>query len=344
MHSGSTTTSDAKRSSTKKKFEPRTFTGCSKIEDYETRNKIGEGTFGEVSFAQHKKTEAKVALKRILMHSEKEGIPITALREIKILKSLNHPNIVPLLEMAIKKGDKSSRSRGSIFMVFPYMDYDLAGLLENPAVRFNQSQIKSYIKQLLEGTYYLHQHNILHRDMKGANILIDAQGNLKLADFGLARSFNPEDPNKAYTTLVVTRWYRPPELLLGATKYNAAIDMWGVGCVIGEIFKRRPILTGTSDIDQLEKIFELCGTPNKHNWPSVDQLTDWGKIQFKVYQRNVLRRFEQYDRLAIDLMDKLLALEPATRLTAGEALKHDYFYHGWRIAVPGTKEWVSDSA
>lgn len=216
------------------------FKGCSRIGEYEQMGKLGEGTFGEVHRARSKKTGAIVALKKILMHNEKDGFPITALREIKLLKLLSHPNVLRLEEMAVehqpKVGDKKKRS--IMYMVTPYMDHDLSGLLENPSVTITVPQIKCYMKQLLEGVRYLHDQKILHRDMKAANLLINNKGILQIADFGLARHYDEDvpavgrDPGEAlrdYTVLVVTRWYRPPELLLQLRKYTTAIDLWGVG-------------------------------------------------------------------------------------------------------------------
>ncbi|KAJ3333339.1 serine/threonine protein kinase, CMGC, CDC2/CDK sub [Blyttiomyces sp. JEL0837] len=276
--------------------ERRKYVGCSNTADYEMEKKVGEGTFGEVRIGRHKDTKKVFALKKVLMHNEKEGIPITALREIKILKSLNHPNIVSLSEMAVKKGDKKAKRRGEINMVFPYMDHDLTGLLENPNVCFSPPQIKSYMKQLLEGTKYLHYNAILHRDMKTANILVDNRGNLRIADFGLARAYSKTDSNVNYTNCVVTRWYRPPELLLGATKYGPPIDMWGVGCVFGEILRRRPILMGGDDLDQLDKIFQLCGTPTSATWPGMSALPGCRTIDgfTTSHQRSIRSKFHHF--------------------------------------------------
>ncbi|KAI7899537.1 kinase-like domain-containing protein [Cokeromyces recurvatus] len=310
----------------------RHFKGCSKITDYEFLDKLGEGTFGEVHKARDKHTNQLVALKRILMHNEKEGIPITAIREIKILKQLSHKNIVPLTDIAVERGDASRKEKGSIYMVFPYMDHDLAGLLDNPKVRLTQPQIKTYLKQLLEGTAYLHHNKILHRDMKAANLLINNEGVLQIADFGLARGI--EDENKEYTNCVVTRWYRPPELFLGERKYTTAIDMWGVGCVFGELLKSRPILQGQDDLDQLKKIFYLCGSPTQDNMPNWDKLPDANKVKFETTPRHVRDEYGHYDALAGDLMDKLLVLDPARRLTALEALDHEYFYSAPLPAEP----------
>ena len=216
------------------------FKGCSRITDYEILGKLGEGTFGEVHRAKSKKTGAIVALKKILMHNEKDGFPITALREIKLLKLLSHPNVLKLEEMAVEHHHKSTdkRKRAIMYMVTPYMDHDLSGLLENPNVTLKEAQIKCYMLQLLEGVRYLHDNKILHRDMKAANLLINNKGILQIADFGLARHCDEPVPvagrgggeaRRDYTTLVVTRWYRPPELLLQLRKYTTAIDLWGVG-------------------------------------------------------------------------------------------------------------------
>ncbi|KAI8381088.1 kinase-like domain-containing protein [Radiomyces spectabilis] len=302
----------------------RPFFGCSRITDYEFEDKLGEGTFGEVHKARNRHTGQLVALKRILMHNEKDGIPITAIREIKILKQLRHKNIVPLTDIAVERGDSARKERGSIYMVFPYMDHDLAGLLDNPSVRLSTSQIKTYLKQLLEGTAYLHHNRILHRDMKAANLLINNEGILQIADFGLARGM--EDENREYTNCVVTRWYRPPELFLGERRYTSAIDMWGVGCVFGELLKLRPILQGQDDMDQLKRIFHLCGSPTQKSMPGWDKLRDAHKVKFEPSPRRVKDEFAKFDTHAADLMDKLLVLDPHKRLTALEALEHDYFY------------------
>lgn len=187
------------------------------------------------------------------MHNEKDGFPITALREIKLLKLLDHKNILTLMEMAVEYSPgKDKRKRHIMYMVTPYMDHDLSGLLENPAVKFTEPQVKCYMMQLLEGLKYLHNNRILHRDMKAANLLINNKGILQIADFGLARHYDEEPPKpgmgggeatREYTCLVVTRWYRPPELLLLLRKYTTAIDLWGVGQVKPLLFLRYKALT-----------------------------------------------------------------------------------------------------
>ncbi|RIB19909.1 kinase-like domain-containing protein [Gigaspora rosea] len=297
------------------------FHGCSSIDDYELMDKLGEGTFGEVHKGKHTKSGKIVALKRILMHNEKEGIPITAIREIKILRQLSHQNVVSLSDMAIEY-DTPSDTQPSIYMVFPYMDHDLAGLLENPDVNFTASQIKCYLKQLLEGTFYLHNQHILHRDLKAANLLIDNKGILKIADFGLSRPLQ----EKTLTGCVVTRWYRAPELLLKSKRYDTAIDMWAIGCVFGEMLKGKPILPGRSDQDQLDQIYRLCGTPTESTWEGYTTLSNGMEIVPNKYPRKVVSEFEKYGTQAADLLDKILVCNPKDRLNAFQALDHDYFF------------------
>jgi serine/threonine-protein kinase BUR1 len=285
---------------------PTSFVGCSKITDYELLGKLGEGTFGEVHRARSRRTGALYALKKIIMHNEKDGFPITALREIKLLKLLSHKNILRLEDMAVEhppsRGDK--RKRPIMYMVTPYMDHDLSGLLDNPNVEFSIGQIKCYLLQLLEGLKYLHENHILHRDMKAANLLISNQGILQIADFGLARHYSGAVPqaghgggegDREYTSLVVTRWYRPPELLMHLKKYTTAIDMWGVGCVFGEMLLGKPILSGESDMHQLEIIFDLCGSPTDENMPGWRSLPGAEVIKPRSRPGNLSTRFSKYE-------------------------------------------------
>ncbi|KAI1313450.1 serine/threonine protein kinase, CMGC, CDC2/CDK sub [Mortierella claussenii] len=307
----------------------KVWKGCSQLKEFDMVDKLGEGTFGEVHKARRKGSGELLALKRILMHNENEGIPITALREIKILKRLRHENIVPLHDIAVNPGSRSGRNRASVYMVFPYMDHDLSGLLNNPKVRLTVPQIKLYMKQLLEGTIYMHAQKILHRDMKAANLLISNNGTLKIADFGLARPFKPEGED--YTSKVVTRWYRPPELFLGQKKYGPAVDMWGIGCVFGEMLRGRPVLQGNSDQDQVDKIFQLCGSPTEETmpgWSSLPGLEEKGVVYQvnKNYPRKLMSDYEIYGIPAADLLDKLLVLDPKKRLTAFDASDHDYLW------------------
>ncbi|MCO5563731.1 hypothetical protein L7F22_017378 [Adiantum nelumboides] len=246
---------------------------------------------------------------------------------------------------------------GEMYMVEPYMDHDLNGMLENPNIQLQNNQIKLYMKQLLEGTLYMHKNKVLHRDMKAANLLINNEGQLQIADFGLARPYY--DPGEAwkskgwkggmvpYTAMVVTRWYRPPELLAGEKKYGPPIDMWGLGCILAEMVSKSPIFKGSSEINQMQLIANLCGSPNEHNYPGWNALPGVknadpnglpdknpeipGEKNFGNQVRQVKQSFMNPAGLSInpqcaDLIDKLLVLDPRQRLTAEEALEHPYFW------------------
>ncbi|KAL8928008.1 MAG: hypothetical protein Q9208_002083 [Pyrenodesmia sp. 3 TL-2023] len=329
------------------------FRGCSSIKCYETSEKLGEGTFGEVYKARSLKDGHVVALKKILMHNEKDGFPITALREIKLLKMLSHQNILKLEEMAIERTKGEGRKKAIMYMVTPYMDHDLSGLLENPTVQFSEPQIKCYMLQLLEGLRYLHASKILHRDMKAANLLINNHGILQIADFGLARPYDDPAPQpgqgggearRDYTTLVVTRWYRPPELLLQLRRYTTAIDMWGVGCVFGEMFKGKPILAGTTDLDQAHRIFDLVGSPTEENMPGWASLPGCDGVRsFQPRSSKLGQMFRQHGPLAISLLSELLKLDWRKRINAIDALEHPYFKSHPLPARPGDIPRFEDS-
>ncbi|CAD6187622.1 unnamed protein product [Caenorhabditis auriculariae] len=289
------------------------------VSAYEKLQKIGQGTFGEVFKARCKRTNRIVALKKILMENEKEGFPITALREVKMLQQLKHPNVTDLIEVCSSRSSQNKKDHSTFYLVFAFCDHDLAGLLGSNKVKFEPVHIKTMMKHLLSGLDKLHRMKILHRDMKAANILISHEGVLKLADFGLARPFIVSSgPNRQlYTNRVVTLWYRPPELLLGDRQYTTTIDVWGVGCIMAEMWTRTPIMPGETEQKQLLLITHLCGSINKEVWPEVDKLP--------MFFRNGTEKFVK-DEFAMQLLDELLTLDPSKRLTAEKAIYHDYFY------------------
>ncbi|KAL5705253.1 [pyruvate dehydrogenase (acetyl-transferring)] kinase [Ranunculus cassubicifolius] len=309
--------------------------GSRSVDCFEKLEQIGEGTYGQVFMAREIKTGEIVALKKIRMDNEREGFPITAIREIKILKKLHHENVINLKEIVTSPGperDEHGKSdgnkyKGSIYMVFEYMDHDLTGLSDRPGMRFTVPQIKCYMKQLLTGLHYCHVNQVLHRDIKGSNLLIDNEGNLKLADFGLARSFS-NDHNGNLTNRVITLWYRPPELLLGMTKYGPAVDMWSVGCIFAELLHGKPILPGKNEPEQLNKIFELCGGPDEANWPGVSKAPWYNNFKpSRPMKRRVREVFKHFDRHALELLEKMLTLDPSQRISAKDALDAEYFWN-----------------
>jgi len=314
------------------------FPYCQRQADkYEKIAKIGQGTFGEV-FKARSKTDPKkiVALKKVLMENEKEGFPITALREIRILQLLNHDNIVNLIEIC----RTYNRHKTTFYLVFDFCEHDLAGLLSNFNVKFTLQEIKKVMQQMFEGLYFIHTNKIIHRDMKAANILITKQGILKLADFGLARaiSINKQNQPNRYTNRVVTLWYRPPELLLGERNYGPAVDMWGAGCIMAEMWTRSPIMQGNTEQHQLTLIAQLCGAINEEVWPGVSRLDLFEKLEIpRGSKRRVKERLKPYvkDQYACDLIDKLLSLDPSKRLDADNALNHDLF---WTDPMPCSLE------
>ncbi|KAK4753623.1 hypothetical protein SAY87_001727 [Trapa incisa] len=311
--------------------------GCRSVDEFERLNKIDEGTYGVVYRARDKKTGEVVALKKVKMEKEREGFPLTSLREINILLSFHHPSIVDVKEVVV------GSSLDSIFMVMEYMEHDLKGLMESMKQTFSQSEVKCLMLQLLEGVKYLHDNWVLHRDLKTSNLLLNNRGELKICDFGLARQYG--SPLKPYTHLVVTLWYRAPELLLGAKQYSTAIDMWSLGCIMAELLSKEPLFNGKAEFDQLDKIFKTLGTPNETIWPGFSKLPGV-KINFVNHQYNLLRKkfpptsftgSPVLSDVGFDLLNKLLTYDPEKRITADAALDHEWFRE---VPLPKLKDFM----
>ncbi|KAK1410197.1 hypothetical protein QVD17_36732 [Tagetes erecta] len=287
-----------------------------KSDTFERCEKIGQGTYSNVYRARDLKTGRMMALKKVRFDNfQPESVRFMA-REITILRKLDHPNIMKL------EGIITSRLSSNIYLVFEYMEHDLAGLISSPNIRFNDSQIKCYMRQLLKGVEHFHSRGILHRDIKTSNILVNNEGQLKIADFGLANFVSSRQP---LTSRVVTLWYRPPELFLGSTSYGTCVDMWSVGCVFGELFIGRPILKGRTEVEQLHKIFMLCGTPPDEYWskPTLP-LAKMSKPRH-AYQSSLRERCKELPKSAVNLLDTLLSVEPEKRGSATSALQSEYF-------------------
>ncbi|KAA6399664.1 MAG: putative Cyclin-dependent kinase 10 [Streblomastix strix] len=291
---------------------------CRTVSDFERMGKIGEGTYGIVYKAKDKKTGTVVALKRVRMESETDGIPLTSLREIKVLQSIKHPNIVEMLEVVV--GPHVS----DMFLCFEFCDHTLSELIYQIGNPFTEGEIKRLMLQLLSALAYTHERRIIHRDIKMSNLLYTNTGLLKLADFGLARLF--DQPPLHYTPNVVTLWYRPPELLFGDTLYSTALDMWSAGCIFAEFLKGRPLFPGKTEAHQIELIFQILGSPSEQIWPSFINLPRVHEFIIPHKQKSQLKeKFGQLSQNGLELLQGLLTLDPDKRIKMQDALTHPYF-------------------
>ncbi|XP_003737981.1 cyclin-dependent kinase 11B [Galendromus occidentalis] len=294
--------------------------GCRRVEEFHCLNRIEEGTYGVVYRAKCKLTNEIVALKRLKMENEKEGFPITSLREIHTLLKAQHPNIVTVREIVV------GSNMDKIYIVMDYVEHDLKSLMETMKAPFLTGEVKTLMIQLLRAVAHMHDNWILHRDLKTSNLLLSHKGILKVGDFGLGREYG--SPLKNYTPIVVTLWYRAPELLLGSKEYSCPIDVWSVGCIFGELLTMAPLFPGKSEIDELNKIFKALGTPSEKIWPGYNELPMVKKFSFEHQPFNHLRKKISEDKLTdtgFKLLNKLLTYCPQKRITAEEALHHEWF-------------------
>ncbi|CBY18439.1 unnamed protein product [Oikopleura dioica] len=300
----------------------------SKVGRYEKLEKIGEGTYGTV-FRGRDRDGSEVALKRIKLDDDEEGVPSSALREICLLRELRHKNVVRLLD--VLHTDKK------LTLVFEYCSVDLkiwlkkyhtsrtllSFLNQTTAGKLHAPEVSALFYQLLKGLSYCHAKSVLHRDLKPQNLLIH-EGVLKLADFGLARAVGL--PVRQYSNEVVTLWYRPPDVLLGARVYTFTVDSWSAGCIFAEIANSgTPLFPGQDIEDQLRIIFRLIGTPNDNEWPTMRRLPDYRPFPRFPAETNWSEQVPTLSETGIDLLKKMLMPNPQSRLTADQALMHQYF-------------------
>lgn len=284
------------------------------MEQYEKLEKVGEGTYGIVFKAQDAAGDI-YALKTIRLDAEDEGIPSTAIREISLLKELQHPNIVRLCDVIL--------TERKLTLVFEFLDQDLKKLLDMCEGGLDAATTKSFLYQLLRGIAYCHQHRVLHRDLKPQNLLINRAGALKLADFGLARAYGI--PVRSYTHEVVTLWYRAPDVLMGSRRYSTPVDIWSIGCIFAEMATGRPLVPGSTDTDQLQRIFEILGSPDVAMWPSVVELPDW-KFDFPQFEPQPWPTIvPNVEPAGLNLLQKMLQFDPNQRCTGNSAMEHEYF-------------------
>lgn len=286
------------------------------LDRYNRLDVLGEGTYGIVYRAVDTTTGQVVALKKVRLDRNEEGIPQTALREASILQEVHHPNIVNLLDVIC--------TDGKLYLVFEFVDHDLKKALEKRGC-FSGLELKRLVYQLLDSLFFCHRQRIIHRDLKPANILLGYDDVLKLADFGLARAF--QVPMHTYTHEVVTLWYRAPELLLGEKNYTPAVDIWSVGCIFAELIKGKVLFRGDSEIGQLFEIFQTLGTPMdaEGSWPDVSKLPDYRDVFPKWPPKKLTQVIPQLDNEAADLLSRMLKYDPRARISAKEALQHPWF-------------------
>ncbi|XP_057474735.1 probable serine/threonine-protein kinase At1g54610 [Actinidia eriantha] len=285
---------------------------------FEKLDKIGQGTYSNVYKARDLITGKIVALKKVRFDNlEPESLKFMA-REILVLRKLDHPNVIKL------EGLVTSRMSSSLYLVFEYMEHDLSGLAAVQEVKFTEPQVKCYMKQLLSGLEHCHNNGVLHRDIKGSNLLIDNKGILKIADFGLASFYNP-DRKQPMTSRVVTLWYRPPELLLGASYYSVGVDLWSAGCILAELLAGKPIMPGRTEVEQLHKIFKLCGSPSEEYWKKsrLPNATLFKPQQ--PYKRCISETFKNFPPSSLPLIETLLAIDPDERGSSTAALNSEFF-------------------
>ncbi|KAL1137975.1 hypothetical protein AAG570_009670 [Ranatra chinensis] len=286
------------------------------MQKYEKLEKIGEGTYGTVFKAKNRETLEIVALKRVRLDDDDEGVPSSALREICLLKELKHKNIVRLYDVL--------HSEKKLTLVFEHCDQDLKKYFDSLNGEIDLDVVKSFMYQLLRGLAFCHNHNVLHRDLKPQNLLINKNGELKLADFGLARAFGI--PVKCYSAEVVTLWYRPPDVLFGAKLYTTSIDMWSAGCIFAELANAgRPLFPGSDVEDQLKRIFKLLGTPTEETWPGISQLPDYKPFPIYHPSMSFVQVVPKLNSKGRELLQRLLVCNPSQRLNADEAMSHPYF-------------------
>ncbi|WVN88459.1 uncharacterized protein L203_103670 [Cryptococcus depauperatus CBS 7841] len=292
---------------------------CRSVYNYTRLNHIEEGTYGVVFRARCNDTGEIYALKKLKLDEEKQGFPITSLREVMALMIAgNHENVVGIREIVV------GNTLNQVFIVMPFIEHDLKTLLADMPHPFLQSEVKTIMMQLLSAVAHCHANWILHRDLKTSNLLMNNRGRIKVADFGLARKFG--DPLGDMTQLVVTLWYRAPELLLGATEYSMAVDMWSIGCIFAELMQAEPLFPGRGEIDQINKIFQLLGRPNDEIWPEYSSLPIVQKINPIGPMYSTLRqKFKHLTSNGHGLLSSLLFYNPRRRISAEEGGHHPYF-------------------
>lgn len=291
------------------------------FDNFELKEQIGKGEFGEVFRAEDVNSKKSYAVKTINLKNIKQGIPSSAIREITILRQLNHPNIIRL--HSLMNHDQT------LYLVLDLCDCDLRTYFLRNNHLLPISECKKIIFQILKALEYLNSKQIMHRDFKPQNILVSKTNNnftlIKIADFGLARMCNL--PIENYTPEVVTRWYRAPELLLGSTKYNESIEMWSIGCILVETLTKKAFFPGKDETDQLKKVFDFFGRPRLEEWPECFELPNFKTLSEMELseKKEIAEYFSELGEPGIDLIERMLRLNPLDRISVEDALLHVWF-------------------
>lgn len=289
---------------------------------------INKGTYGYVHKGLNQSTNEEVALKRLILHNESvNGFPVTSLREISILRSIENPYCVKLYDVI-------ATSKGHIYLVFEYCEHDLDVLLKEFKKPFAESEIKTIMLQLFNAVSYLHENQIIHRDIKLSNLLYNNKGELKVADFGLSRLLPVTTSIEMMTLKVVSLYYRAPELLLGARTYSTSIDEWACGCVMAELLRGEALFTGDNEIEVILRIFDILGAPNTTICPELMELELVQTKAIDIHRESILKAYNNlqhyfsvdFSRDGFELLNLLLCYDPTKRIASRNAANHNYFY------------------
>lgn len=319
---------------------------------------IGEGTYGTVWKAIDKRNNTVVALKKVNLKNEREGFPTTSIREISVLQRCQNKHVVKLLDVCMSLPSQYNKHKGTVYLVFEFCDNDLSGLLQYRKRHLQLEEIKCLMKQLLNALVYIHENDVCHRDLKLSNILINKSGELKLADFGLARVMQSQ---KNYTNRVITLWYRPPELLLGSKVYDFCVDVWSAGCILGELLHGRALFPFDTEIKVFTAICScLGGVPSNNDprsplyWPELYEQTHLFP-SYNVFIPETRKALEPSNtsppvaqpqqnlsvliqhipsKQVMNLMQRLLAFDRTRRPSASEAYEHSFFQETPKACLP----------
>lgn len=283
--------------------------------DLMSKVKIGEGAFGSVFRARDRESGQQLALK--LLRVRNVDLPMSAVRELNALRSLDHPHVVPL---------QAVRTHcATIALVMPFVPHSLASVFATRDSALPESDAGALARMLLQGVCAIHAEGLVHRDLKPANCLVDANGVLRIADFGQARLL-PSDEAASLSHAIATRWYRAPELLFGARRYGLGVDVWACGCIVAQLLTISPLLPGDSDIDQLFRVVQLLGSPTPAAWPGVEALPDYGKIELpeRVPYTPLRELMPLASQPAVDLAASMLRYDACARRKPRDALDADW--------------------